>query len=84
MKKQTTEVKTFGTVMRANNAVFSVALSDGFANISFDESDKMVVQFLNDEGYAGEEIEHPIQDIEQVSRFIGELKSLRLDEAKSQ
>jgi hypothetical protein len=40
--------------------------------------------FLNDEGYAGEEIERPIQDIDQVSRFIADLKGLRLDEAKSQ
>jgi hypothetical protein len=84
MKKQIVEQKTFASIMRAHNVVLSVGLSEGFANISFDENEKMVVQFLNDEGYAGEEIEHPIQDIDQVSRFIADLKSLRLDEAKSQ
>jgi hypothetical protein len=34
----------------------------------------MTVQFLNDEGYAGEEMEHSIRDIDHVSRFITELK----------
>ena len=84
MKKQTEQPKTFGSVMTAHNAVFSVALSDGFANISFNELNEMTVQFLNDEGYAGEEMEHSIRDIDHVSRFITELKSLRLGEAKSQ
>jgi hypothetical protein len=40
--------------MRENGLVFSLTLSEGFANISFDYRGDAKGQFLNDEGYASE------------------------------
>lgn len=70
-----------GEVMKEYNAVFSVALSDGFANISFNDKNEMVVEFLGDEGSPYTDgMELPLQDIDKVSKFMGELKVLRLEE----
>ena len=79
-KKQ--EEKNLPGVMKEYSAVFSVSLSDGFANISFDDKGEMVVQILDDEGVSREDAEHSIRDIQKIAHFVDEMKPLRLEEYK--
>lgn len=79
VKKQEIK-KSFADIFRENNAVFSITLSEGFANVSFDEKNEMRIEFLNDEGYSNEGLEIPLKDISKVSKFIEDLKSLKLED----
>lgn len=74
--------ETFAEVFRRNDATFSMSIPDGFANISFGEKGEMTVQFLNDEGYSysSDETEIPMEAIEKVSKFMADLKKMRLNE----
>ncbi len=85
IKKETKVKKTMGEIFKEFDAVFSMNISEGFANISFDDKNETRVQFLNDEGYAYDldEINLPLKDIEKVGRFMAEMKELKLEEYKS-
>ena len=81
MVKQVKEEKKYlPLVMKQYDAVFSISLSDGFANISFNESGDGVVTFLNDEGYTAEDAEHKLEDVKKVAGFMEEMKNLRLQD----
>ena len=49
MVEKTTKKETFPEIFKRNNAVISMDIKDGFANISFDNGE-ITVKFLNDEG----------------------------------
>lgn len=83
MIKKETKKKTICEVMKDNSAVFSLTLSQGYANIDFNDKE-MFVQFLDDEGYSTDELEIPLKDVEQVSRFMSEMKSLRIGDYKQE
>lgn len=74
--------ETFAEVFRRNDATFSMCIPDGFVNISFDEKGEMTARFLNEEGYSysSDETDIPIEAIEKVSKFIADLKKMRLNE----
>ncbi len=80
MIKKQEKKKTFQEVFRENDACFSMTISEGFANVNFDEKNEMRVQFLDDEGYSRDEMEIPIKDVRKVSKFISDLESLKLSD----
>jgi hypothetical protein len=77
-KTEEKEKKNMAQVMKENDAVFSLSLSDGFANIEFDEKGESIVQFLDEEGRPNDEGYQKLQDVEKVARFMCELRELRL------
>jgi hypothetical protein len=79
-KQAKKEAKLLPAVMKEYDAVFSLSLSEGFANISFDEKGNIFVKFLNDEGYATEDAEQNLADVQKVARFMEEMKTLRLQD----
>ena len=90
MIKQKAETKkvTFSELFAKNNAVISISIDRGFANISFDVDygGKYIehVAFLDDEGRpltdeCGEN-GASFDDIQKVANFILKMKQLRLDE----
>jgi hypothetical protein len=70
--------KTLPEVMKQYRVVFSLSLSGGWANISFDDKGDAKVQFLNEEGYAAEDTEQSLADIQKVAEFMGEMRGLHL------
>lgn len=79
MKEKTIKRETLPTIFKRNNAVISMSTKDGYANIDFVDG-KIVVKFLNEEGYQDEDLELDIEDIQKVSKFMEDLKSLKLEE----
>ena len=77
------KIKTLSDVMREHNCVFSMSLSDGFANLSFDEKGDVNVEFLGDEGEPYLDSKVRMKDVQKVAKLMEDLKSLRLDEYKS-
>ncbi len=69
--------------MKEYKAVFSISLSEGFANIDFNDKGDMTVAFLNDEGYSEEDKEYAMVDIQKVAHFIDEMKKLKLEQFQS-
>jgi hypothetical protein len=80
VKNEKDKKKYLPTVMKENGAVFSLTLSDGFANISFDDKGDASVEFLNEEGYNGSDISFRMTDIQKVARFMEEMRDLRLQD----
>ncbi len=78
-KQENKKKETLAEIFNKNNAVISMSTKDGYANIDFVDG-KIVVKFLNDEGYQGEDLELDINDIQKVAKFMEDLKSLRLEE----
>jgi hypothetical protein len=73
--------ETLPEVFKRNDAVISMSIEDGFANIKFDnDNNEITVLFLNDEGYQNEDMEINIKDVQRVGKFMEDLKSLRLNE----
>lgn len=70
--------KTLGEVMKQYRVVFSLSLSDGWANISFDDKGEAKVQFLNEDGYAAEDSEQSLADVQRVAGFMNEMRELHL------
>jgi hypothetical protein len=70
--------KTLAEVMKQYRVVFSISLSDGWANISFNDKGETTVQFLNEDGYAGEDSEQSLADVQKVAEFMGEMRELHL------
>ena len=83
MIKKIEHKKSIAEIFRENDAAFSITLSEGFANITFNDKQEMRVQFLNEEGYHDEEMEVALKDVEKVSKFMTDMKSMRLEEYKS-
>lgn len=80
-KTTTTKTETLPEVFKRNDAVISMSIKDGFANIKFDnDNNEITVLFLNDEGYQNEDMEINIKDVQRVGKFMEDLKSLRLNE----
>lgn len=81
IQKTTTKTETLPEVFKRNDAVISMSIKDGFANIKFDnDNGKITVLFLNDEGYQNEDMEIGIEDVQRVGKFMEDLKSLKLQE----
>lgn len=83
MIKKQPQKRMLADVMRENNCVFSMSLSDGFANLSFDEKGDVNVEFLGDEGEPYLDSKVRMKDVQKVAKLMEDLKSLRLDEYKS-
>jgi hypothetical protein len=66
--------------MKEYDAVFSLTTSDGFANISFNEKGEIFVKFLDDEGYASEDSEQRLADVQKVARFMEEMRNMHLQD----
>lgn len=81
MIEKTIKKETLTEIFKRNDAVISMSIKDGFANIKFDnDNGKITVLFLNDEGYQNEDMEIGIEDVQRVGKFMEDLKSLKLNE----
>jgi hypothetical protein len=86
MKKKTEieEKKSIGDVMKQFNATLTVPFKDGFASISFSDTNELVVEFLNDEGYHyNGETPIALNDLNKVTEFMKEMRNLRLKDYES-
>lgn len=77
-KHKEKEPKYLPTIMKEYDAVFSLTLSDGFANISFNEKGEIFIKFLNNDGYVSEDSEQKLVDVQRVAHFMDEMRNLRL------
>jgi hypothetical protein len=81
MVEKTIKKETLTEIFKRNDAVISMSIKDGFANIKFDnDNGSITVLFLNDEGYQNEDMEIGIEDVQRVGKFMEDLKSLKLNE----
>ena len=78
IKQPEAQKKMLPEVMKEFNAVFSLSLSDGFANISFDDKGERVVTFLDYEGMANDEGIVSYQDVKKVAGFMEAMNDLQL------
>lgn len=88
MKKEVSKVEekknTISDVMKKYGAYFSLEISDGFAHIKIEESGKMFVEWLNEDGYLREEENYiSFENIEKVANFMREMKALKLENYQS-
>ncbi len=67
-------------VLKKYNAVFSVSLYEGFANVEWDEKGDCVVKFFDDVGTSigGYDVSILMSDIIKVGEFMAELNKMRL------
>ena len=80
MIKKEPEKKSLPEVMGSYKAVFSIPLSEGWANIGFNEKSEMTVELLNEDGYGNGGGEYKLADLDKVTNFMREMKELRLGE----
>ncbi len=69
--------------MKEHDVVFSISLSEGFANIEWDEKGEPYVQFLNDEGYAGEGVSPHLKDVQKIANFMKAMYEMKINQYQS-
>lgn len=90
MNKKIPEPRTenLWDIMRRSDAVFSLSIEGGFANIkmekTYNDKENLVVKFYDEEGVSQEDMDVLANDVVKVGKFIQDLKAVRFEEWKKE